>query len=89
MKLDLMFIKLFVVKFRGSWKLDMAYSNTLAQLSLHLKAKKKKSRIFTSRNLTKFNFDNIVSFNDKLVYTCTKMTGFYWLSLVRLKVIVA
>lgn len=42
MKLDLMFIKLFVVKFRGSWKLDMAYSNNLAQLSLHLKAKKKK-----------------------------------------------
>lgn len=43
MKLDLMFIKLFVVKFRGSWKLDMAYSNNLAQLSLpvHLKAKKK------------------------------------------------
>lgn len=77
MKLDLMFIKLFVVKFRGSWKLDMAYSNNLAQLSLHLKAKKKKSRIFTSRNLTKFNFDNIVSFNDKLVYTCTKMTSFY------------
>lgn len=78
MKLDLMFIKLFVVKFRGSWKLDMAYSNNLAQLSLHLKAKKtKNSRIFTPRNLTKFNFDNIVSFNDKLVYTCTKMTGFY------------
>lgn len=72
-----MFIKLFVVKFRGSWKLDMAYSNNLAQLSLHLKAKKKNSRIFTSRNLTKFNFDNIVSFNDRLVYTCTKMTGFY------------
>lgn len=69
MKLDLMFLKLFVVKFRGSWKLDMAYSNNLAQLSLHLKAKKKNSRIFTSRNLTKFN--------DKLVYTCTKMTGFY------------
>lgn len=77
MKLDLMFINLFVVKFRGSWKLDMAYSNNLAQLSLHLKAKKKNSRIFTSRNLTKFNFDNIVSFNDKLVYTCTKMTSFY------------
>lgn len=76
MKLDLMFIKLFVVKFRGSWKLDMAYSNNLAQLSLHLKAKKKK-KLFTSRNLTKFNFDNIVSFNNKLVYTCTKMTGFY------------
>lgn len=69
MKLDLMFIKLFVVKFRVSWKLDMAYSNNLAQLSLHLKAKKKNSRIFTSRNLTKFNFDNFVSFNDKLVYT--------------------
>lgn len=70
MKLDLMFLKLFVVKFRGSWKLDMAYYNNLAQLSLHLKAKKKKnSRIFTSRNLTKFNFDNFVSFNDKLVYT--------------------
>lgn len=77
MKLDLMFIKLFVVKFRGSCKLDMAYSNNLAQLSLHLKANKKNSRIFTSRNLTKFNFDNFVSFNDKLVYTCTKMTGFY------------
>lgn len=46
MKLDLMFIKLFVVKFRGSWKLDMAYSNNLAQLSLHLKAKKKKLKNF-------------------------------------------
>lgn len=46
MKLDLMFIKLFVVKFRGSWKLDMAYSNKLAQLSLHLKAKKKKLKNF-------------------------------------------
>lgn len=39
-----MFIKLpvFVVKFRGSWKLDMAYSNNLAQLS----AKKKKLKNF-------------------------------------------
>lgn len=46
MKLDLMFIKLFVVKFIGSWKLDMAYSNNLAQLSLHLKAKKKKLKNF-------------------------------------------
>lgn len=51
MKLDLMFIKLFVVKFRGSWKLDMAYSNNLAQLSLHLKAKKKKTQEFLHQEI--------------------------------------
>lgn len=51
MKLDLMFIKLFIVKFRGSWILDMAYSNNLAQLSLHLKAKKKKTQEFLHQDI--------------------------------------
>lgn len=43
--------RLFVVKFRGSWKLDMAYSNNLAQLSLHLKAKKKKTQEFLHQEI--------------------------------------
>lgn len=46
-------IKLFVVKFRGSWKLSMAYPNNLAQLSSHLKANRKKLKNFISRNLMK------------------------------------
>lgn len=51
MKLDLMFIKLFIVKFRGSWTLGMAYSNNLAQFSLHLKAKKKKTQEFLHQEI--------------------------------------
>lgn len=50
MKLDkLMFMKLFLVKFGGSWNLDMAYPNILAQLSSHLKANQKLKNFFNKK----------------------------------------